>query len=229
MYDHTPAVPRCVDDLLLQRCSERVALAAPGRPALSYAALADLAASCRAHLAAEAIGPGDRVAIILPNGPEMAAAFIAVAASATTCPLNPAYREEEFAFYLDDLGAKALILPAGHCVDPAYLRHHLASKNRSLDTGQLADLGRAYRSHPAARRRGSLPQRYAALSYPRSDRGGALVALQRRFDFLLARLQRLAVHGLAAGSGAELVYGGAYHASGHPKPRPAPAGGGEAG
>lgn len=80
---------------------------------MSYAALAELAASCRAQLAAEAIGPGDRVAIVLPNGPEMAAVFIAVAASAATCPLNPAYREEEFAFYLDDLGAKALILPAG--------------------------------------------------------------------------------------------------------------------
>ncbi|MDW8445146.1 MAG: hypothetical protein RML45_13470 [Acetobacteraceae bacterium] len=43
------------------------------------------------------------MAIVLPNGPEMAAAFLAVATAATTAPLNPAYREDEFAFYLEDL------------------------------------------------------------------------------------------------------------------------------
>ena len=56
---------------------------------------------------------GDRVAIVLPNGPEMAAAFLATAAHATAAPLNPAYRVDEFAFYLEDLRARALILEAG--------------------------------------------------------------------------------------------------------------------
>lgn len=59
------------------------------------------------------IGPGDRVAILLPNGPEMATAFLTVAACTASAPLNPAYRAEELAFYLADLHAKALILPAG--------------------------------------------------------------------------------------------------------------------
>ena len=59
------------------------------------------------------IGPGERVAIVLPNGPEMAAAFLATAAHATAAPLNPAYRVDEFAFYLEDLRARALILQAG--------------------------------------------------------------------------------------------------------------------
>ena len=53
------------------------------------------------------------MAIVLPNGPEMAAAFITVAQTAVTAPLNPAYREEEFAFYLEDLKAKALIVMEG--------------------------------------------------------------------------------------------------------------------
>ena len=35
------------------------------------------------------IGRGDRVAIVLPNGPEMATAFVAVASAATAAPLNP--------------------------------------------------------------------------------------------------------------------------------------------
>ena len=36
-----------------------------------------------------------------------------VGAGATTAPLNPAYRGEEFRFYLEDLGAKALFVEAG--------------------------------------------------------------------------------------------------------------------
>ena len=54
------------------------------------------------------------MAIVLPNGPEMATAFVTVAQSATTAPLNPAYKEEEFAFYLEDLKARAIILEAGY-------------------------------------------------------------------------------------------------------------------
>ena len=52
-------------------------------------------------------------AIVLPNGPEMASVFLCVAAAATTAPLNLAYRESEFEFYLSDLKAKALIVEHG--------------------------------------------------------------------------------------------------------------------
>ncbi len=93
--------------------AEAPALLGAGAPPLTYGALATLARRTLAELNELGIGRGDRVAIVLPNGPAMAAAFLAVASGATTCPLNPAYKAEEFAFYLDDLGAKALILPAG--------------------------------------------------------------------------------------------------------------------
>ena len=43
----------------------------------------------------------------------MAAAFVSIGAGATTAPLNPAYREEEFSFYLNDLKAKALVVQEG--------------------------------------------------------------------------------------------------------------------
>ena len=55
----------------------------------------------------------DRIALVLPNGPEMAVACIAVAACATSAPLNPAYRASEFDSYLADLNAKALIVQSG--------------------------------------------------------------------------------------------------------------------
>ena len=59
------------------------------------------------------IGRGDRVAIVLNNGPEMAACYMACASGVTSAPLNPAYRADEFEFYLQDLNAKALIVEAG--------------------------------------------------------------------------------------------------------------------
>jgi amino acid adenylation domain-containing protein len=56
------------------------------------------------------IGRNDRVAMALPNGPEMAVAFLAVASCATSAPLNPACRADEFEFYLSDLQPKALMI-----------------------------------------------------------------------------------------------------------------------
>ena len=53
--------------------------------------------------------PGDRIAIVLPNGPAMAVAFLAAAVVGAAAPLNPRYRTEEFRFYLDDLGATILV------------------------------------------------------------------------------------------------------------------------
>jgi amino acid adenylation domain-containing protein len=56
---------------------------------------------------------GDRVAIVLPNGPEMAACMLAVATGASCAPLNPNYRRAEFEFYLTDLAPRALIVEEG--------------------------------------------------------------------------------------------------------------------
>jgi len=59
------------------------------------------------------VGRNDRVAVVLPNGLELAAAFLTIAAGATSAPLNPGYSRAEFDFYLSDLAAKALVLLAG--------------------------------------------------------------------------------------------------------------------
>ena len=99
--------------LLASGAASAPAIRAPGRPALSYAGLRDLAAATIARLNGIGIGRNDRVAIVLPNGPEMAAAFIAIGAGATTAPLNPSYRADEFSFYLTDLKAKALVVQKG--------------------------------------------------------------------------------------------------------------------
>jgi len=92
---------------------EAAALLAPGRPPLTYRRLHELALEATAALNQAGIGRNDRVAIVLPNGPEMAAAFLATACACTAAPLNPAYQASEFEFYLTDLRAKALVAAGG--------------------------------------------------------------------------------------------------------------------
>ena len=89
------------------------ALSAPGRPTLTHGALRELVAATLATLNAAGAGRNDRIAIVLDNGPEMAACFIACAAGTASAPLNPSYRADEFEFYLADLKAKLLIVAAG--------------------------------------------------------------------------------------------------------------------
>jgi acyl-CoA synthetase (AMP-forming)/AMP-acid ligase II len=102
-----------MSDLLARGADAAPAIAAPGRPPLSYAGLRALADRTVAALNAMGIGRGDRVAIVLPNGPDMASVFVTVACGATTAPLNPGYKAEEFDFYLSDLNAKLLIVQRG--------------------------------------------------------------------------------------------------------------------
>ncbi|RDC71371.1 AMP-dependent synthetase [Rhodovulum sp. 12E13] len=103
-----------IRSLIATHPDDAPALGAPGRDWLSYGGLRALADRVESGLRAAGVSATDRVAIVLPNGPEMAAAFVTVAQAATTAPLNPAYREDEFAFYLEDLKAKAIVVESGY-------------------------------------------------------------------------------------------------------------------
>ena len=102
------------------------ALAAPGTAPLTHGGLRRHIDAVAATLARCGIGRGDRVAIVLPNGPAMASAFLGVATAASAAPLNPSYRAEEFDFYLADLRAAAVIVDAG---DPGPAAAVARSKN----------------------------------------------------------------------------------------------------
>jgi acyl-CoA synthetase (AMP-forming)/AMP-acid ligase II len=75
---------------------------------------------------------GDRVALVLPQGPEIVELLLAVAAlGAAAAPLNPAYTRDEFAFYLDDLRPRLLIVPAGAAE---------AARSAASESVQIVDL-----------------------------------------------------------------------------------------
>ena len=104
---------KTLNELLLSGKDDATAISAPGGKPLTYKGLGELVHATRASLNAAGVGRNDRVAIVLPNGPEMATSFIAMTSACTSAPLNPGYRGDEFEFYLSDLNAKALVVEAG--------------------------------------------------------------------------------------------------------------------
>src|SRR5262245_12993838 len=86
--------PLCIAHLLsaqAARTPDGLAFLAPGRIPLTYGLLYRYIEEVVQQLHAMGVGRNDRVALVLPNGPEMAVATLAVMAGATCVPLNPAY------------------------------------------------------------------------------------------------------------------------------------------
>jgi oxalate---CoA ligase len=103
-----------IADLLQRGADEATAVGAPdGARPLGYRDLRGLVTRTVSDLNSFGVGRGDRVAMVLPNGPEAATAFVAIAAGATTAPLSPLLRPEEYEFNLRDLRAKILVVEAG--------------------------------------------------------------------------------------------------------------------
>jgi len=86
---------------------------APGRAPLTYSRLYQHIDEMGRTLRAMGIARRDRVAVMLPNGPEVAVTVLTVASSATCAPMNPAYGAEELDRYFADLRPRALITSAG--------------------------------------------------------------------------------------------------------------------
>ncbi len=100
------APPMSLAELLeaqARRVPEALALVAPERTPLTYGRLYTHIGYVGRALRTMGIHCNDRVALVLPNGPEMAVAFLSIAASATCVPLNPASSAAEFDFSLTAL------------------------------------------------------------------------------------------------------------------------------
>jgi acyl-CoA synthetase (AMP-forming)/AMP-acid ligase II/thioesterase domain-containing protein len=130
------------------------AILAPGRPALTHDALASLLAATADALHDLGIRRDDRVASLLPPGPEAATAFLGVAAAAACAPLNPGLRPAEIEFALNDFGATALLVappvprPIAELADRQRVRVIEVLVDPSTPAGTFA-----LRPRPAATRR----------------------------------------------------------------------------
>ena len=208
------------------------AIVAPDGSVLTHAEMRSEVDRLAGRLRGLGLGPADRIAIVVPNGPEMALAFLAAACTGCAAPLNPKYRTDELRFYLDDLGAKALVtLPddsgavaraaAGAAVLPVSLAGSVDGGAGALDlvANSEAD-GAPAPGHPAAddvalvlhtsgttSRPKIVPLRQRHLA--RSAAGIAESLALTAGDRSLQVMPLFHIHGLLAGLLAPLSAGGA--------------------
>jgi acyl-coenzyme A synthetase/AMP-(fatty) acid ligase len=93
------------------------AIVIPQKPTpltISYQQLHAEVSSFQKKLAKLGITHGDAVSIALPNSYEFIVSFLAATwQRAIAAPLNPAYKQEEFEFYIDDLSSALTVVPKG--------------------------------------------------------------------------------------------------------------------
>src|SRR5215472_5152186 len=143
---------------LLERQAKRIpgapAILALGRAPLTYGRLYQQVDKVGHALRAMGIGRHDRIAVVLPNGPEMAVAILTVASNAACAPINPAYGTEELDGYFADLRPRALITQAG--IDSPARRAALSravqvlelSTNPDSEAGMFSLTGERKRARP---------------------------------------------------------------------------------
>src|SRR5437773_9448964 len=106
------ATAKTLVDLLQTTTAQQTAIVVPEQNIrITYEALRSQVEALANALAGAGIARGDRVGIALPNGLPTIVSFLAASIAGTAAPLNPAYKEEEFRFYLEDTAARVLILP----------------------------------------------------------------------------------------------------------------------
>ncbi len=113
--DHSPSSDTVA--ALLPLDADGPALVSEDGEVISHATLRKEVDRLAEQLRSAGLGPKDRLAIVLPNGPAMALVMLAAMTVGCAAPLNPKYREDEFRFYLDDLHASALLTLDGASSD----------------------------------------------------------------------------------------------------------------
>ncbi len=101
--------PATLRDLLENGAPQHAAIRVPDGTTITYDSLRRQVDSLAEQLRAQGISKDDRVALVLPNSAEAIISFLGVATAATAAPLNPAYKADEFRFYLEDTNARALV------------------------------------------------------------------------------------------------------------------------
>ncbi len=152
---------RTVFDLISDRAADApgaVAIHALGRRPLTYAMLSREIRDGVARLNQMGVGRNDRVAVVMPNGPEMAVACLTVCSGATCAPLNPDYKASEFEYFFETLDTRLLIVDADSKTPASGVAEALGIPVIELRTSDFLEAGR-FEIRPLAE---ELPQRGAS-------------------------------------------------------------------
>lgn len=131
-------------DLLARGEPDAPALLAPGREAMTFRTLRENVCALAERLAALGLGRGDRIAVVMENGPEMVLSLLAAATCGTAVPLTPKYKAEEFAFYFRDGNVRGLIAAPGTVPDA-----HVAAPPGTVVVHAVTDRSGGLRFDPA--------------------------------------------------------------------------------
>lgn len=162
--DEVPTLWRVLQTAAKTR-PDAAALLAPGRAPLSYSALFEHIVELSAVLVRHGSLPSLRVAVVLPNGPEMASTFLAVTASAVCIPLNPAFGAAELKRLLAQTRAAVVIAAAGQPGAAHASARELGLPVIELEVDPAAPAGRSRIATTAARNVGES----GALQRARAD------------------------------------------------------------
>ena len=90
-----------------------IVFTAPDRSPITHSQLRSLVKNIGEQISSLGLRNNDRVAIVLPNGPEAATSFFCVANYFTAAPLNTNFTKQEYDFYLQDIAPKLIIVEEG--------------------------------------------------------------------------------------------------------------------
>jgi len=96
------------------RTPDHPAIIEPSGKVITYRDLTVILPAWNHALSRVGLKRGSRIALVLPNGADMAAAFLGITATAVCAPLNPSYSREEFSFFLTDTGCDAVLVSPHH-------------------------------------------------------------------------------------------------------------------
>jgi long-chain acyl-CoA synthetase len=160
---------------------------------VSYRDLLDRVERVRAGLSAAGIRGGDRLALLLTNGPEFLYAWFGAALlGAVTVPINPAYRSEEIRYILDDAGASGIVVDGARRTDIDAIRDRLPALRLRITLGEAGngwqsfeDLCTGAEARSGAPADGARPEDAAAIIYTSGTTGHpkGVVLTHRNYHF----------------------------------------------
>ncbi|WP_299197060.1 malonyl-CoA synthase [uncultured Tateyamaria sp.] len=210
------------------RASDAVFLHLPGGLSLTYEAFLDIAAQYAGLMADMGLTAGDRVAVQTAKSPETLAVYAAcVQAGLVFLPLNTAYTPDEVAYFVENSGARLVLVEGSKRNALAAITERYGAKLETLNadgSGSFADNAAPYlKSFQTVSRTGS---DLAALLYTSGTTGrskGAMLTqsnllsnaqvLQKEWrftsqDVLLHALPIFHTHGLFVATNITLLCGG---------------------
>ncbi len=101
---------KIIRNLINKQNNDDIMITTEDNKILTYGEFKNFNEKLSRELSAQNINNADRAAIVLPNGPYMATAFLGISSYMSAAPLNPSYKIEEYEFFLSDLKPRFVLV-----------------------------------------------------------------------------------------------------------------------